>query len=57
MWISLAIAISMTAVGILVWRALQRQEAGDDALQRRFDADDRRAKAARERTARGRRDG
>ncbi|MBX3355630.1 MAG: hypothetical protein KF724_08030 [Phycisphaeraceae bacterium] len=52
MFISTLIAISMVAVGILVWRALRRQEEGDTVLQRRFKADDRRAKAARERTSR-----
>lgn len=52
--ISTAIAISMVAIGILVWRTLQRQEKGDAALKRTLDADDRRAKAARERSARER---
>jgi uncharacterized membrane protein len=50
---STLIAISMIAVGIMAWRAIKRQEAGDADLKRRLDADDRRAKAARERTARG----
>ena len=50
---STLIAISMIAIGVLAWRALKRQEAGDVQLKRRLDADDRRAKAARERTARG----
>lgn len=54
MLISIAISVSMIAVGVLVWRVLQRRESGDTELQRRFQADDRRAKAARERTARER---
>ncbi len=56
MWISIGVSISMIAVGVLVWRLLKRQEADDPKLKRLFDADDRRAKAARERTARGRRE-
>jgi len=56
MLISLVIATSMLAVGLLVWRLLQRQEVDDEELKRMFEADDRRAKAARERTARGRQD-
>jgi len=53
MLISTLIAISMIAVGVLAWRALKRQEAGDTRLKRRLEADDRRAKAARDRIARG----
>lgn len=53
MLVSTMIAVSMIAVGVLVWRFLQKQEKGDTTLQRRFDADDRRAKAGRDRAARG----
>jgi len=49
---STIIAISMIAIGVLVWRVLQRQESGDMKLKRRLDADDRRAKAARDRVSR-----
>jgi len=54
MWISIGITVGMLAIGVVVWRYLQRREAADPELQRRFQADDRRAKAARERTARER---
>lgn len=53
MLVSTLIAASMISVGVLVWRFLQKQEKGDAKLQRRLDADDRRAKAGRDRAARG----
>lgn len=56
MWISILISTSMIALGVLAWRVIQRREAGDPELERRWRADERRAKAARERSARERRE-
>jgi hypothetical protein len=40
---------SMAAVGFGVWKLVNHQEAGDRDLQRTLDADDERARLARER--------
>ena len=44
--------ISMLALGWLVWRTVQRQEANDEAFQEMLEKDDRRARAGRERLVR-----
>ncbi len=40
--------VSMIAVGIAVWKMTKAQEARDPKFQARLDADDARARAARE---------
>ena len=40
--------VSMIAVGIAVWKVTKAQEARDPKFQARLDADDARARAARE---------
>jgi hypothetical protein len=41
--------LSMAAVGYGVWKLVNAREAGDQDLQRTLDADDQRARLARER--------
>lgn len=43
----LAMTASMMLVGWIVWKVINRHEDGDDALQSRLDADDRRAAIGR----------
>ncbi len=47
---------SMAAVGFGVWKLVNHQEAGDRDLQRKLDADDARARLARERRIAAHRD-
>lgn len=47
---------SMAAVGFGVWKLVNHQEAGDRDLQRKLDADDERARLARERRIAAHRD-
>jgi hypothetical protein len=49
--------VAMAIVGWAIWKLLARQEQGDHDFQRRLDADDRRARANREASARERTSG
>ena len=40
--------VSMIAIGIIVWKVVQRQESCDSKFQAKLDADDERARAGRE---------
>lgn len=42
------IVISMTAIGLVVWRLVNRQERRDPKFQAKLDADDERARKGRE---------
>lgn len=43
----LAAIVGMAVVGVLAWRAVQRQERGDAALEAKLKADDERAAEGR----------